>query len=181
MNPDSYDALLDALREEMRGRGDAPRPASETAVRGAEAAMNLTIPPVLRRVYLEVADGGFGPGYGALSMPGGDGYGDWSDVVEAWQDLHSVSGILFPKWLMPVTDWGCAIRSLVDCRDDAGYVWGFDPNGGKQEALFWTEQPIADWLDAGLRDDVRQPDSAKRPAKTRRVWNILGEQSLLPG
>lgn len=175
---DAHAALLDGLREELLRRGHEPHPASEAAVSGAETAMGLTIPPVLRRVYLDVADGGFGPGYGAQSIPGGDGHEDWSDVVEAWQDFHTVAGILFPRWLMPLTAWGCGIWNLVDCRDDAGYVWGMDPNSGMQDALFWTEQPVADWLAAALRDEVRQPDSARRPAKTRRVWNMHGEWSL---
>ena len=140
--------------------------------------MGLTLPPVLRRIYLEVANGGFGPGYGAQSMPGGRPHGDWEDMVEAWQSLNSPQGIQFPTWLLPLTDWGCAIWTLVDCRDEAGYVWGLDPNGGVESALYWTEQPVAEWLMDSLQGNVRQPDSTRRPRKTRRAWNMLGERSL---
>ena len=33
-----------------------------------EARLGFTLPPLLARVYTEVADGGFGPGYGLLSL-----------------------------------------------------------------------------------------------------------------
>ena len=140
------DELIDALLADLGHRGMRLLPASVAAVAEAENVMGLALPPVLRRVYLEVADGGFGHGYGAQSMPGGRPYGDWQNVVEAWQSLNSSPSISFPRWLMPLTDWGCAIWSLVDCRDDFGYVWGFDPNGGPESALYWTEQTVAELL-----------------------------------
>ena len=51
------------------GRGqDQPRPASLADLRSIETALELTFPPFLARVYTEVADGGFGPGSGLLSL-----------------------------------------------------------------------------------------------------------------
>lgn len=178
LTADELIASLLADLDHLDHGGAGLLPASEAAVAEAENVMGLAVPPVLRRVYLEVADGGFGPGYGAQSMPGGRPYGDWLNVVEAWQSLNSSSAIRFPRWLMPLTDWGCAIWSLVDCRDDFGYVWGFDPNGGLEQALYWTEQTVAEWLAESLRGGVDQPNSMRRPVKMRRVWNILGQHSL---
>jgi hypothetical protein len=42
--------------------------ATEADVRAAEQALDLTLPPLLARVYVEVSDGGFGPGGGLLSL-----------------------------------------------------------------------------------------------------------------
>jgi hypothetical protein len=41
-----------------------PAPASEAEVDAAEAALGFRIPPFLLRLYLEVGNGGFGPGAG---------------------------------------------------------------------------------------------------------------------
>src|SRR3954464_14202084 len=42
------------------------RTASHDAVAEAEAALAHPLTPLLRRLYLEVGNGGFGPGYGVL-------------------------------------------------------------------------------------------------------------------
>ena len=47
-----------------------PSPADPAAVVKAEAEPGFALPPALRRVYLEVADGGFGPGGGLMSLAG---------------------------------------------------------------------------------------------------------------
>lgn len=44
-----------------------PGPADEATVARAEAVVG-PLPPLLRRVYREIADGGFGPGYGLLPL-----------------------------------------------------------------------------------------------------------------
>ncbi len=37
-------------------------PAAQEAVEEAERAVGLPVPPLLRRLYLELGNGGFGPG-----------------------------------------------------------------------------------------------------------------------
>jgi hypothetical protein len=44
-------------------------PATAAQVDAAEAALGFTIPPLLRRLYIEVGNGGFGPGYGLIGVP----------------------------------------------------------------------------------------------------------------
>jgi len=46
-------------------------PASAEAVADAERRLGHRLPPLLRRLYREVANGGFGPGYGILGVAGG--------------------------------------------------------------------------------------------------------------
>jgi hypothetical protein len=46
----------------------APPPAQEHAVAAAEAALGFPLPPALRQFYVEVADGGVGPGDGIYGL-----------------------------------------------------------------------------------------------------------------
>src|SRR6266487_2255071 len=48
-------------------------PASEEQLRATEAALRFPLPPVLRTLYAEVANGGFGPGGGIQGALGGYG------------------------------------------------------------------------------------------------------------
>ena len=47
--------------------------AREQTVAGAEAQLGFALPQLLRDIYLRVANGGFGPGYGLLGIDGGAG------------------------------------------------------------------------------------------------------------
>ena len=44
-------------------------PASPEEVAAAEASLGFELPPLLRRLYLEVGNGGFGPAYGLEGVP----------------------------------------------------------------------------------------------------------------
>src|SRR4051794_36254641 len=46
-------------------------PASEAAVRATERRLGFSLPETLRQIYLTVANGGFGPGYGVMGPEGG--------------------------------------------------------------------------------------------------------------
>jgi cell wall assembly regulator SMI1 len=46
-----------------------PAPASEDDVRRAEAAIGYPLPTLVRRIYLELADGGIGPAGGLRASP----------------------------------------------------------------------------------------------------------------
>jgi hypothetical protein len=44
-------------------------PATVAEVDAAEVALGFAIPPLLRRLYTEVGNGGFGPNYGLEGVP----------------------------------------------------------------------------------------------------------------
>lgn len=46
-------------------------PVSEIALMDAEKALKLELPALLRHLYFEVGNGGLGPGFGLLGLPGG--------------------------------------------------------------------------------------------------------------
>ncbi|MBT2423461.1 hypothetical protein J7F01_41135 [Streptomyces sp. ISL-22] len=103
---------------------------------------------MLRRLYLEVANGGFGPAEGILGVRGGASQGDWNDLAEIYQDGPDPSGQI-PAGLVPVYDWGCTIWSLVDFRDPAGPMWC------THEGQHWCQGiNLAEWLSATIEGEL---------------------------
>ncbi|KUL23020.1 SMI1/KNR4 family protein [Streptomyces regalis] len=115
------DEVVEAVRNRA-ATGSLPGPATLAAVTEAEQNIGFPLPPLLRRLYLEVANGGFGPAEGILGVSGGASQGDWNDLAEIYQEGPDPSGQI-PAGLVPVYDWGCTIWSLVDFRDPAGPMW----------------------------------------------------------
>lgn len=66
------DALIRRLQNVTAHRTPPPPPpANPGVVAAAEAEVGFRLPDLLRRMYLEVANGGFGPFYGLLGLDGG--------------------------------------------------------------------------------------------------------------
>ncbi|MGH4031337.1 hypothetical protein ACQB60_20655 [Actinomycetota bacterium Odt1-20B] len=81
------DEVVEELRERARALS-LPAPATEAAVTEAELVIGFPLPPLLRRLYLEVANGGFGPGEGIVGVRGGASQGDrWPQGVDLAQWL----------------------------------------------------------------------------------------------
>src|SRR5262249_39446208 len=82
------DDLIRRIRvraEDPATRTDAPdapgrlsAPISEAALTGAEARLGFSLPVLLRRLYADIADGGFGPGGGIMKL---------GDVVRTYEGL----------------------------------------------------------------------------------------------
>jgi hypothetical protein len=134
--------IVEAIRAHP-GAVVLPPPASPDAVAEAEEAIGYRLPHLLRRFYLEVANGGFGPRGDALGVPGGPSTGEWTDIVDVHRAFSSGPEPNAPAWLIWLLDWGCATWSLVDCRDPAGPMWGWDPNGCCQEHALSPQQKLS--------------------------------------
>jgi hypothetical protein len=96
---------------------ELPVPASPEAVAEAEQAIDYRLPPLLRRLYLEVANGGFDPRdgiLGVLGVPGGEWIGDWADIVDVYKAFNSGPEDPHPEWLVWLFEWGCAIWSTAE-------------------------------------------------------------------
>ncbi|MEU3516730.1 SMI1/KNR4 family protein [Streptomyces sp. NPDC006654] len=149
--------IVVAIRGLAASKG-LPPAASPEAVAEAERVIGYSLPPLLRRLYLEVANGGFGPRGGILGVPGGEWRGDWADITDAYQAFSSAPDNSVPSGLIWLFEWGDAIWSLVDCRDPSGSMWGWDPNDGLEDALFSTGQTLSEWLADAIagRDAIPQ-------------------------
>lgn len=153
------DELIAAIGASAVERG-LPGPASEAHVAAAERVIGYPIPPLLRRLYLEVADGGFGPGdrrFGVLGVhaPGAD-----EELITSAYDqgLWDLDDVHVPYGLVRFYDWGCAMWSLVDFREPSGPMWGAD-NG----RLFREDLDLAAWLTSAVKGTLSPPDADKHP------------------
>jgi hypothetical protein len=150
--PTSKDVLGFAFR--------ASPPALGTAVVSTERRLGFSVPKSLRKIYLNVANGGFGPGYGVMGVEGGftddmghtvaDLYASYrrSDPEDAtWQ---------WPEQFLPICHWGCVIYSVVDCGRDPSPIYFADVSakepGEPMETILQLHKPsfeawLGDWLD----------------------------------
>lgn len=157
------DELLDLLRAQVAAAPDWRGPvelASPGAVNEAEHVIGLPLPPLLRRIYLEVANGGFGPRDDVLGVGEHARSDDGGDIVDHYLDFSSAPE--HPQGLVPVYEVGCAIWWLVDFRDPAGPMWGWDPGGCCiAHALAPQGLDLAGWLaethDGGEARRIEQP------------------------
>ena len=133
-------------------------PASKEAVEEAERVLGLPFPRLLRRLYLEVGDGGFGPGYGLLELSYDSEYTGLSMYRQAREDA-SDGWSSFPPSLFPVCTWGCGIYSFIECSSPDGLMWGYDPNPGPWdvEALYPQPLSLAAWLGRWVEGTLYQP------------------------
>lgn len=93
----------------------------------AEARLGFRLPQLLKELYSLVGDGGFGPNNGFLPL-----LKPVSEVklmnlslagVESAVELYELfrkgdpedTSWSWPFGLLPIVDWGCAIRSCADC------------------------------------------------------------------
>jgi hypothetical protein len=133
------------LDDAPRSRLAELRPASPEAVAEAEGIAGRALPGFLERLYLEVGNGGFGPGYGLLGLRDGHRVGG----IDALTHLRGGRLILCA--------WGCAITSELDLAD--GQVWGSDPNPAPSdiEGEFPQGMTVVDWFEKWLAGTLHQP------------------------
>lgn len=165
---ESYQQIFEAIRRhcaaqgwygaEMLGpewrdvRDDDPRrsgfefpPATEAQVQAREKRLGVALPPLLRACYTELANGGFGPGYGLRSIIDECEYTD--DLVESYLstcEVHEVVDldmmvaskggtrvikIPFEQWVhaaLPLIEEGCAMTLCLDII--SGHIFRESPS-----------------------------------------------------
>jgi hypothetical protein len=113
------------------GGGFSSKTLDDPAIARAELQLGFQLPPILRAVYQQIGNGGFGPGYGLLPIVPGVA-GQTENVVELYLAFKGFDpdepAWRWPAHLLPFCDWGCAIRSCIDCSSANGPVITFDPN-----------------------------------------------------
>lgn len=148
----------------------ALEPAAPAALAEAEEEIGYPLPSLLRRLYLEVGNGGFGPRGGIPGVRGGARVSwDWPDIAAFHRAARADERWKARPWLVPVFDWGCTIMSLIDCRDPDGRMWAWEE--GELISLP-HRQALADWLGLWLRCELTLPEGTGpgiRPAVPARA------------
>jgi hypothetical protein len=149
---------LDPKRWTSMGRHlhRAQPPTTWEAVKDAVKELGFPLPPLLGRLWVEVANGGFGPGYGLFGLAGGhvaqgseltvaDGY--LMDLDEPGSEVLYEGG--WPKKLVRICDWGCWHASAIDCTTSEGEVVDLPESGG----LNRKAMTFAQWMEAWVNGE----------------------------
>lgn len=158
------DELIAALRSRLQTgltpchneEAFSPREvASKDAIIAAEENLGFALCPLLKRIYTEVANGGFGPGSGIIGV--GNGYtDDWGYNLEDLYHYFTTRQHYDPSWhwpagLLPFCHWGYTTYSCVDSHHsrfpvliiDPGYR---EPGDDMEEVFIEHKDSIADWF-----------------------------------
>ncbi|AQZ67759.1 hypothetical protein BKM31_45460 [[Actinomadura] parvosata subsp. kistnae] len=127
-------------------------PISQADLHACEQRIGHELPELLRRVYTEVSNGGFGPSYDLLGLPPG-GHRQLEsgpDALDRYEERPEVSSVLgFPLvyagcsmyWYMSLTQPGNPV-CLWD--DDA---WDFPEEQSPEAGIVTVAPSLADWFD----------------------------------
>jgi hypothetical protein len=141
------DLLLEQLKARLDGEGQN-RVVTVAEVKSFEQSTGLQLPPFYVRLLTEVANGGFGPGFGLIGIPPYVDDDLRSDLREAYLEGRACDDVALrnPEGLLYLCSWGCAIYSYVDCTSATGPVVTDELLFGDQLEFTETSPGLAMWL-----------------------------------
>ncbi|WP_030816445.1 SMI1/KNR4 family protein [Streptomyces sp. NRRL F-2799] len=154
-------------RAEQQAGGLAPC-VGEHDIADAERTLGFILPPVLRRLYLQVANGGFGPEYTLFPLVGAG-----RTAVAEYGPLRDACPVYWPRGVLPILDWGCGMYAAVDCLAPDAPVLLFEPNAGPDDwadAWFLDSPSLEQWLTSWLNgigwweEEVMMAENAPEPS-----------------
>jgi len=153
-------------------------PASLTDVEHAEAALAMKLPPFLRRLYLEVGNGGYGPGAGLIGIAGGYPDFDGQTLVTTYQRFRTGA---WPSQLLPLWDWGDTMWSCVDVTEGFAVVT-HDGTEGATKTTFTLQSLLRSWLDEEdlfaalyeIEDAVMLNPFTGKPVPRKKIGRAIG-------
>ncbi|RYG25702.1 SMI1/KNR4 family protein [bacterium] len=120
---DRFDDLIQRIKvrvaDPLRARDTAawtrplrplPPPVTDTDLDAAEAALGFAMPPLLRRLYTEVANGRWGPDSGLGGIPSNGAEPEAGDIVSFYQECVSPDRDLEN----PAVRWPCGLVTLIN-------------------------------------------------------------------
>jgi hypothetical protein len=126
-------------------------PTTPAEVAAVEGRLGFQLPELLRRLYTQIGNGGFGPVFGLIPLSlvslGGHApaeaefelVGDYARLVRRYASKPCSGG--WPVGLAPVFYCGCTVFEFVDCRSPDGPVVWFD-EGGEELSELLTREPV---------------------------------------
>jgi hypothetical protein len=178
---DDDDVILESLRTRLKAEKlDRPPCASRVEVEVFEKAIGLALPAFYKRLLTEVANGGFGPGFGLVGIPPSghvddDLGGNLRDAYLAGRSCQQ------PEWrtpcgLLPLCNWGCGIFSFIDCLSEVGRVVTDEVFENRIE-FTETSPSLAGWLAAWL-SGVDLDAAMHRVVGYREILNPFTKQPI---
>jgi hypothetical protein len=152
VNKDTIDDVRTrALAPETRIDSDTiptpnlPAPASVEDVEASEQRLGFSLPPFLVRLYREVGNGGFGPGFGTLGIRNGFTDDEGKTIVDLYEAFLEADDT-WPARVLPLWDWGCAVWSCLDCSNGAIVT-------SSEDGLTRTEFSVEEWFKSWARGE----------------------------
>jgi hypothetical protein len=151
-------------------------PITVEELRESEDLLGFPLPGFVRRLYSQVGNGGFGPGYGGVlglvygatdesNINAIERYRGWQDWQPDIEDYALEPGEVAVPWVWPnrflaICHWGCAIYSCIDCNTEDVAVLRF------RQDCYHPTRPVADlmrpeaisfagWLEAWLNGTLK--------------------------
>ena len=107
-------------------------PISDREIAAAEYRLGFRLPRLLRAIYGEISNGGFGESYGFLGLVGGPTNESGQDSVSLYESYRQANPgdehWHWPEGLLPVCHLGCGMYHCVQCLDEELPVIWFEPN-----------------------------------------------------
>jgi hypothetical protein len=174
---DGHEVVIDHDPDDHpRKTSFASAPATEEQLLATEQALGFALPPLLRTLYTQLANGGFGPGYGLIGALGG--FCEAGDLVENYLFQTKRASLIelrddeqprqqgerlelpetvWPRYLLYLCDWDWAAASCIYCQ--AGQVFLVHPS---EENLYYAielQSPSLElWLHGELQYEREEPE-----------------------
>ena len=160
LSPEAARQDVDDFIARLRSRIGPLPVASSDAIARVEAEVGQELPELVRRLYLEVGDGGWGPDRGVLTLcPRGEG--DLLDHLAQVRDRRGPAGQRWPEATIPF----CIGRSGIVCidLDDPTLEPCLLPSEGETPWSSFDHRPLLRYVAASLRGWLehwlREPDA----------------------
>lgn len=177
-----YEVRYTAAGKELRrdlDPDDHPRktsfayaPASGEHLLATEQALGFPLPPLLRTLYAQIANGGFGPGYGLHGALGG--FDEAGTVIDGYTfhltrstmiDLETyITGPVYdatdfpdtdwPRYLLYLCDWDCATTSCLDAVTGNVYLCRPSATDSRAFSLLLEAPSLQEWLELWLAGNL---------------------------
>jgi hypothetical protein len=161
-------------------------PATSGLIKSSEKELGFRLPQLLRSLYTEIGNGGFGPFYGFVGVDGGATLGEGKTLVAMYKEMRNLKSEnriwKWPDRLLPVCSFGGGCWVCIDCKDQKLRLFMFDPNNLQEELegdeakvnwanAFWDmDEFFPSWLDEWLKGKTSRIFSSKEPKWPTRAW-----------
>lgn len=135
-----------------------------------EKDLGFDLPDLLKAIYSQVGNGGFGPQYGIVGIKCAPGPITLEACYRKMMKLDKENAIWrWPQHLLPLADFGCGMWCCIDCNSQRHPLFLWDPNdldeglSGAEARLnwgsaFWDQGlTLRTWLEGWL-DEKPEPE-----------------------
>lgn len=133
------------------------KPTSNDAILSVENEFGFKLPELLKEIYSQIGNGGFGPGYGVMGIPGGFTDDQGEDILSLYKSYRKSDPEddtwAWPKGLVPICHWGCVVYSCVHCLENEIPIYFADigvkdPGEPMESILIKHKSSFEEWIRA---------------------------------